>query len=469
MQLSTEKKTKIEIAVLAGLLLAFLGCAAAYAIKEFFLFPFVCGAILVSHLFLFHGKYRIYAFLFYAPLSKFMIPNNIHIGSILTWAALLYALVIWIDYIRDKRTFPNSFAKRTLVLAIFFVIVLVGALLSIGSFSPLKLFSLLLYLALIALFCADFKASKNFTVIVFALIAGYFVSNAIAAVFVYLLRSYSVEFLTRFAGEIYAQQWTSAVLSFRFPGLCGDPNYNGAHALLILAMVAVSYRRMRYWPLALAFALLIQAFPIIGASKAYLLSLGVLAVFLVFYYIPKRNMAVFWFCAILAVGVFLLVAVSSGLSDTLRRFLSMDTREGFFNALTTQRTTILERYYSAFMKDPLRWLFGHGGTEATLDNSFVAHSFLTSAVWNYGILGFCAFLWYFITFVPSDYLTSCRQKITWGLPCLMIFIVGLGLELAQDEMVFLSYFAFCLLAKQPLLPKRKKSEGQIAYDGGSAA
>ena len=454
---SKKIKDLLPLFSLLALFLAFLVCSALYVVKDFVFLPYVCGAILISHLFLFHGKYRVYAFIFYTPLSKFMIPSNIAIGSFLTWTILIYAVCLLIDFLRYKQQPTNAFLKRTLILLTFLPIMVIGTLIAVGPSGLLKTISLFLYLFMLALFCADRFASKNYTIMVGALIGGYLVSNFIAALFVYAFKDYAVPFLTRFAADVYARAWVSGQNSFRFPGLCGDPNYNGAHALIILATALVSFRRVRYWPLLVSLALAGQAFPIIGSSKSYLMGLVLLVVAAGIFFIPKRYYIATLIIAFALVSVGLLVVSNMAIGATLKRLLVMDVREGFFHALTTQRTTILERYYASFLANPFLWLVGHGGIGTALDNSYVAHAFLTSSIWNFGMVGFALFLWYFATFIPFEKLFDKNRQFAIWMPCLMILVAGLSLELERDEIIYLSFFVLCAFPNLPI-PSRKAKE-----------
>ena len=97
---NTPKQVQYLILVFLAIVVYVCGILTIY--NDSFIFPVISGASLLLCLFIFGGKYRLYAITFCVPISALMSIKNFGFGSFLTWNIIVYLLILLIESILKK-------------------------------------------------------------------------------------------------------------------------------------------------------------------------------------------------------------------------------------------------------------------------------------------------------------------------------------------------------------------------------
>lgn len=395
---------------------------------------------------LYKSRYRIYSLIFFTPLTSFLglKIGDKSIGSLLTLMIFVYLIEIIVEVIinyKKNKVMPN-FSLLIPVSLLVFVMFIIN-LTNYNTIDFVKFISIVLYWLLPFLFIVDQKADKNCFKILFCLIVSYFLINVYSFLFIYVLKSFSVEFVTTYLPPIYKEYLNKLTLSdFRFPGMIGDPNHN---SLVILTITSLSlfylYKFKVHKKFLIIAIIILQFFCFIGGSKTYIVGLIILIFSSIFLFC--RKLKVFPFILIfsalfLVLSTIILLAIPS-ISKSLTRLLLIDDRAGFLEAFTTNRASIWEEYLSNIGNNPIRVLIGHGTQAERLCEGADYHNSFIEVVWEYGIVGTIVWLNYFRLFVKYN---DAKSKKMFLVLLILLITYGLSLHIIYQEILYISLFAF---------------------------
>ena len=437
-------KKHLQVYIFSALFALFLVSSILYIYKENVIFPIINFVILFSHLILYKGKYRIYALFLYVPFIVFFNYKPLNIGSFFSYFVLLYCLIVLIENLIKKDSFTNIEFRRITICLFLFIYVAILTLIYANIKELPRLISIFGYIFSIGFFIIDFKSSKNFEKIVFLITFGFLIANLIACFIFYIVKgNIATTFLKRFVSEKYAQQYNNPNSSFRYPGLSGDPNYLGFYVLFLSAIVLVNIKKLNHKPIFVVLVLLLQIFPIVGQSKNYIICFIAFVIAFCTIISFKNKYGLLITASTLAALLMALILSQSFLAPVILRFINLDFRNGFINAMTTGRFNIQLSYFNKFLSDPSSFIIGRGF--GSLYNDASAHNIYVMSIWYFGIFGSFIYVLYIISFINIKSLKINKFNL---LPLIIILVCGLSLDfISYAEMFIFLLFTYYLSTK----------------------
>lgn len=425
----------LRILILALLCLIFITCSFLFAASKNYIFAAINGVNLIVNIFLFKGKYRLYCLLFCTFLSSLMYTPNKSFGSFLTWAIIIYDIVIIVEIIFGTSKFNRTSILFFLLILLFSLYLIVINLINIKTNDIKKIVSFLPYLFFVCLIMCDTKSSKKPLYLLVSLSLGLLTANIFSALFVYAFKQFTLGFLELFFPK-FIPGYLNPFFTFRFPGLYGDPNFNGCY-IAILSSLLLNYglkNANKKWFIILL-VLALQVFAILGFSKAYFVAILLLVpLYAVLLFINKTYFPSIFLSLITSC---LLLFISFGpmlLTPILKRFLSSDFRIGFLNALTTGRLELFITYIEHMLEHPLFLLFGHGVYSAPIPNVNDMHNTVVRLLWDYGIMGTIIYsliiIFLLYSFIKGEKETL-SSKILQNIPLFIFLYYSISLDLTQ--------------------------------------
>ena len=439
MSVISIKKTSISTIYFILSLCSIFVFSAAYSIVTNPIFPILLFVILVLSIFLFKGKYRFFVFLFATPFSVFFNIKQISIGSLFTYAISIYCFVVLIEQFISKAIKSVLCNKQTILLLFFSIYAILISFLFTGFFGALKTMAQCSYFAFLLFFIFDKKASKDIKATILLIGFGLLASNILASTIFYVFKGQiAIRFLQTFSTEVYVKAYTYPTLQFRYPGLFGDPNYTGFYIILATLLFLININRFKNKILPSAVFIILQFFAILGMSKNYLVVMVlVLFIFLVKLVLQFRN-TIFFLMVFCLLSLFLVMILGSVFLPLIKRFIFLDLREGFLNAITTERSTLVSYYLSDYMRNPVMFLLGHGLWNSMLDGGSSSHNIFISIIWYFGIPGTVLYIAYFVSFFKIK--TIAKSSIL-KLFLLVVTIYGLSLDFSTNSIIYFFFFA----------------------------
>lgn len=438
---------KYSILIVFLLIIAFFASSVCFIFIRSNAFPIINGLILLSFLFLFRGKYRAYAFIFFSSFTKCMMLINTRIGSFLTWNMLAYIVVVLIERLIAKKQFTSN--EKTLITfyLVFVITAILADIFNINNVSILKSISALSYLSIPIVLSLDMKANKEIKIILFVFSLSIIAMNVFAFVFVYIFKQFTSSFLAVYLPKHIAQMNYNSS-NYRFSGLTGDPNHNSLYIVIAISLNLIYSQKTKRKTIFIHIMNCIMAFfGLVGQSKTFLLAL-IIGFFVIMLDMAKdkKNLSTVLIVssATIVCGMFLFISIPF-LSNVLLRFINIDTRVGFLESITTQRLHIWKNYLSYISSDPLRIVFGHGvwPTEKLFDWDY--HNFYIQIIWEFGLFGTFAFFGYMFKSVKP---TFKEKKISYTLPIIMLVFYGFSLHILYDEFIYSALYLYKRLIEE---------------------
>ena len=437
----SKYKSIFQIAVSIILVFIFFSSSVLFIFVRNNIFPLINGIVLFTFLFLFKGRYRIYAFIFFSSFTKCMIPINSRIGSFLTWNMLIYLIIILIERIFYK----GKTTKKEWVLIFSYICFVCFALLSdivnITNVSLLKFASAISYLSIPLVISIDSKAEKSIPKMLIVFSCSILFMNMFAFTFVYILKPFTNTFINAYLPKHQAQL-NYYQSNYRFSGLTGDPNHNSLYILMAVSLNILFLKRIKKGKaLFHILNILMLVFGIIGQSKTFLLAtILVFVLLMVEIGKDKSNLPIVFFFSISVIILSLLLAVSiPTLSRITLRFIDLDDRVGFLEAFTTQRMHIWKNYLSYLSKNPIKTIIGHGVWPTYKLFNWDYHNSFIQLLWEYGVFGSFFFILYMGRFIVPK---SKNKKFIYYLPSILLLFFGLSLHIIYDEFIYSGLYIY---------------------------
>lgn len=425
-----------------------------YMFVNSIIFPVINLVILFSFLFLFNGKKRIYAIFLFIPFVTFFNFKQLGIGSFFSYFVILYCVVICIETIVRKEFTFRKFIPFFIILFLFaytFILTIITS----GFNSLVQTISIFGYFFAASLLFVDSKAEKNPSILLFLIVLGLIISNAMGCAMVYLVKGdFAISFLERFVNPVYARQYKQGNFSFRFPGLYGDPNYLGLFIGFITAIYLVNFNRIKHKFLLIPLVAILQVFPLLGESKNYFIVIIAALIIAFVLLVLKRKHGIFIGAGVLCLAFIIFIIFANTLFlPVILRILNIDTRDGFLNALTTNRITLQLSYLYRFSYDYKTFIFGNG-FGAGFINGGSAHNTYVMMFWYFGIIGTILYISFLFKFINFKVLKQSKFLI---LPLLVPLFYGLSLDyVSYSEMLLFIFFLYFLFAEKFMTYKTDK-------------
>ena len=393
------------------------------------IFPLISFSSGIALLFINHGKNRIYFLVFSILFSKLLAFSPLKLGSLETLLVIIYESIIILEIAKKKLRIGHikncimTLFKKYFLFLFFIIIIMIFSILS-GQFNGLKSgVSFLCYFLLPFFFYFDNKANKNFETCLSFFVFSFFVTNLICVLIYYVIKGdMAITFLSRFLEEVYVIQYRNSALTFRYPGLIGDPNYLGMYVLFITMIYVISFKNLKHKFFLLPFIIFFQLLAFLGESKNYLLMLVLILFFLfiVFCFKSKNTISKISISIIICSMVMLLFLLPIT-TPVIKRLFIIDSRNGFLDAVTTTRTTLQKIYLDYFLQEPMRLFVGSGAVDNILSVGG-AHNIYIMSVWYFGLFGAVAYLlilkkcafFYYRSNVPCILLIPLLIPIFYG-------------------------------------------------------
>ena len=440
---SNLEKNKYKILLIIFLFMLSIVSFFLYIKTYFVLFPIINAVILLSYLFIYRGKYRIYALYLYLPFITFFNYKPLKIGSFFSYIIIIYCLVIIIETLFSREKIENLDKKRILTgLTLAFISLFLSLIFS-GINGFVKSISIFAYIMSISFLAIDKKASKNLSILILISAISLLAANILACFVIYVLKGeMASSFIKNFLADTYYRQYLANNGSFRYPGLSSDPNYLGMYVLVLSAVFLINYKKINYRGYIAAIIAILQIFPIIGASRNYLICLLGLISFLCLYYMKTNNFG--WAISIVIMTTILLLFLvfsNTSLSSVLLRIVNIDQRNGILNSLSSGRTDLQSFYLSDYISHPFSFIIGKGFGKSLL-NGDSAHSIYVMSFRYFGIFGTILYYSYILSFV--DFEISKKNKVLF-VPLIIIAVYGLTLDyISYSEMLLFIIFIYSL-------------------------
>lgn len=435
-----EKYASLEFPIIILLFIVFITLSVFYIFTLNNIFPLLSALILVTHFFIFKGRYRVYSLLFYSSFNSLMMMINTSVGSFFTWSLILYALIIFLEHVITQREFNDIGAKVTATSLIFLIYMLIINLINIKSIRFVQFFSLIAYLISIPMVYVDFRADKNRKKIIFSLVLGIISANLFGLVFAYVLPSMTENFLIVTAERLLRSFLVNRG-NYRFSGVLDDPNFNGMTIMLSIALLSANINFVKRKYLLAVLSIPLVMFGFLGQSKSFVIVLSIIIIaFLINYLRSNKRIAQLSILAILLAFFLLLIFGQSIVISVLQRFLTMDTREGILNGITTGRINIQIAYIINMLNNPIQLIFGHGTSASYLPEG-ATHNFILGILWEYGFVGSIFYIIYMATFFSKDLQVS-KNSFHNTLFLLVILIYSFSLDLKSNPLIYL--YVACL-------------------------
>ena len=433
--------------------------------------PFITGTVYIFHhspflpilafssflglTHIFRKKYRVYAFLFYVPLTSFLglKINNVSIGSLLTLMIFIYFIEIIIENIFDyKKTGLIPKLQAVIPLMILIFTMSISNLINIRTISIVKYFSIVLYWIMPFLMLLDKRAEKKRIKMIIFLSISFLLVNAFAFMFIYIFKDKSVNFVETYLPDVYEEYLKKVSLDgFRFTGMVGDSNHN-ALIILVISCLCFYYLYLfgRHWIPLIFLVALLQPFGFIGGSKTYIVGFVVCLVAFIILFFKHTTFFPFIivFASVALVIGTIFILTSASLSKSLTRLLLIDDRVGFLESFTTYRASIWDEYLSNITRNPINLIFGNGTQAKRLYGADYHNSFI-ELLWEYGVVGTICWINYFKTFV----VRKNKNNTTIGVGLFVVLVIfAFSLHIIYEETLYVSLFVFSILisVKKPL-------------------
>ncbi len=238
-------------------------------------------------------------------------------------------------------------------------------------------------------------------------------------------------------GYGYAAQ--SLILTDRFSGLWGDPNYYSIHLIVVIAIVSVLFSRkdingIIFYGVYIA----MTSFGAMTGSKSFVLMLVIVTFFtMVLLFKEKQYSHSLFFIIVISVGVTLLL---SGYIDVFSKALYR--MQNLTNSgLSTGRTEIWKSYFDLYFDDLRLMLFGSGLGKGFLLR--VPHNAFIDIIVLYGLIG--GFIAYSVLY--KAFVIYRKSGMGNAVPALMLLIMYFFLSMyysidAPFQIALVSCFFF---------------------------
>ncbi len=404
-------------------------------------FPILNGLILLSFLFLFKGRYRVYAFIFFSSFTKCMIMLNTRVGSFLTWNMVIYILVVMIERIVKREGFKNKETHLLTTYACFICFAFITDLINLQNVSLLKFVSALSYLSLPLIIFLDNYAEKKVSKMLLSFSLSIILMNTFAFFFAYILKQYRTAFFGTYLPD-HINQIKYYVDNYRFSGLTGDPNHNALYILIAVSINLIYIKSIKKHVFLFIFlSVLMTIFGFIGQSKTFFLALSIMFFIIMFEKAKKKENRIFvLFIAVCTIIVVPLLSVSIPvLTQVLLRFVDIDSRAGFLESISTQRMHIWTNYLSYYSSNPLKAILGHGVWPSYKLFDWDYHNSFIQLLWEYGSVGSFFFVLYMGRFIVPK---SKVKTLFCYMPTIILFVFGLSLHIVYDEFIYSGLFIY---------------------------
>ena len=460
---SVNKKT-IHIIFIVAMFVGFLVSSLLYIKSYKIIFPIINALILLSHFFVFKGKYRIYALFLYMPFIIFFNYKPLGVGSFYSYIIIFYCVIVLIEKLFSIKNIEKKDFIRLFIIASLAIYSIVLSLFFSGANGLIKSVSIFSYLVSIALIAIDNHSLKNQTVLIVITLVGMVMSNLLACIVIYFLKGdFVYNFLNNFLAPVYYRQYINGNSSFRYPGLTGDPNYLGMNVIFVTSIVLINFKRLKYKVLICILTAILQVFPFLGASRNYLMCLILMIVVATFVMSIKIKKG--WIISIGIYGTLLLVFLFFGnslLSQVLLRIISVDSRESLINSLLSGRATLQARYLSDYLLHPDSFIFGRGFGGSLL-NGDSAHSIFVMSFRYFGIFGTILYYLYISSFIDKR---VCKENTLFIVPIALLLIYGITIDyISYSEMTL--FLLFIYYQSFFGVPKKIKIVSRLNYEGNS--
>lgn len=421
---------QVQYLILVFLAIVVYVCGALTIYNDSFIFPVISGVSLLLSLFIFGGKYRLYAITFCVPISALMSIKNSGFGSFLTWNIIIYLLILLVESILKRKI--NS-AELVFIIS-YLVLVAYTLIIQICNLSPItKFFSSAVYWALPLSYVFEDENNKKIWPLIVVLSLSHICSNLFGCLFIYILPNQAIPFLTRYVPSYIAQYEKFGSSIFRYPGFSGDPNHLGISVLFVsLIMLSYSLKTSKHIFYSIIASIALQLFGFLGGSKTYILCFVFLIIFISIYLIRQTKQKLFYSFIIICcffIGSLLILSIDS-LSKTVARLIFFDDRQGFLEAITTNRLSIWKNDISYLMGNPLKLLFGNGTWSPTIYGA-AAHNFYIQIIWDLGLFGTILFF----AFITRFFSNKNNNYFLFGSTLLLFITYSFGLHVLYNESV----------------------------------
>lgn len=438
-------KQNIPAITFVLLLCIFLVSSFLYALRSSVIFPIINVSILILLLYLFHGKYRIYSLIFCSPFIVFFNYKPFGFGSFYSYFIILYCVTILVEFF-IKREKKMSDLKPLFLVGFLALYAIILTLIFSGFNSVLRTISIFGYLASFFFLVLDTKGKKNPSFLLLFVALGLFLANVISYFIIYVVKGdVGLDFIERFINHHYAIQYKQLNLSFRFPGLAGDPNYLGLYTGFLTAIYIIFFKKIKCKWFLLPIVILLQVFPILGESKNYFIILIIGLIFAFIYSCFKFKKGIFIANSILICSIIVFLIFGNKLFvPIISRIINLDFRLGTLKALTTSRTSLQILYFNEYITNPTSFIFGKGFGNVFI-NGASAHSTYIMTFWYFGIAGT---VFYYLYLYKMIGIHISNKKKFLLIPLLIPLFYGLSLDfVSYSEMLIFLLFIYSVFYK----------------------
>ena len=381
------------------------------------------------------------------PFIIFFNYKPLGIGSFYSYIILIYCGVVVLERLFSNKQIEKHNITRIVIIVVLAAYSIILSTIYSGLNGFIKTFSIFSYLLAISLFVIDNRSEKNHSFLILLMLIGMIAANLFACLIIYALKGeFVINFLKNFFAPVYYEKYITGNESFRYPGLSGDPNYLGMNVLVFTSIVLLNFKKLRFKVVIGILIVLLQTFPILGASRNYFICLIALVVFVTFILTTKAKKG--WLISIGIYGSMLIVFIIFGstlLSQVILRIISVDGRESLIDSLLSNRASLQMRYLSDYLLHPLSFIIGKGFVGSLLDGDS-AHSIYVMSFRYFGIIGTVLYFYYISTFID---LKTCKKQKMFVIPIILLLIYGITIDyISYSEMtlflVFIYYHSFGL-------------------------
>ena len=460
----TKNKTVIHVSILSLLFVSFLVLSFLYVKSYNIIFPIINALILLSHFFLFKGKYRLYGLFLYMPFVVFFNYKPLGIGSFYSYIIIFYCIIVIFEKLFSNKTNNKNDIVRVAVIAVLALYSILLSLVFSGLNGFVKSVSIFAYLSSIALFIIDNHSYKNKTVLITITLVGMVMANLFACTIIYVLKGdYVISFLKNFLAPVYYRQYISGNSSFRYPGLSNDPNYLGMNVLVLTSIVLLNFKHLRFKVFIGILTALLQVFPILGASRNYFVCLVFLLIITTFVITVKVKNG--WLISVGIYGGLLFILIIFGntlLSQVILRIVSVDGRESLLDSLLSGRANLQMRYLSDYLLHPDSFIFGKGFGGSLLEGDS-AHSIFVMSFRYFGIIGTILYYFYMSSFINFK---ICKDYKIFAVPIIILLIYGVTIDyISYSEMTL--FLIFIYSQSFVGVPNKPRKKARLEYENYS--
>jgi len=234
----------------------------------------------------------------------------------------------------------------------------------------------------------------------------------------------------------------NSLITNRFSGLNGDPNYYTINVILALLSLLILYSKQLlkivFWPM---FAVLIY-FGMLTFSKSFYITLILIFILLIIFLIKNKNKKGL-LITVLAMTILIYMLINNKIGN-FNLFLTRLSDVNDVNSMTTGRFELWQKYINYLMKnfDVLFFGVGIGGNFLSIGG---VHNWYLEMVYYFGIIGSVMYVCAFIYILTLKKHKTNKNNILYYSPFGLLLIMYFFLQMIfNNEIIFHFYIAFVI-------------------------